>query len=281
MKIAWQNCSSLNDAEAVLFGVASSEESLYAGSEKAPQAIRAASLKYYSGSTLTGKRFVLHPESGPIKKKLYDIGNVFKDEVTEFVARIVGLHKLPVMLGGDHSCTLNALKGLASAHKRFSIVYFDAHLDMVASEGSFYGSVLSDASKLKQLKLSKSACIGFRAFREEELKSAKKNRLLLVPASKLEELSVAKVFSMIKERVCKNVYLSIDIDVIDPALAPGVSDPVAFGLTPLQLCSLAKKLAKLKLIGLDIVEVNPKQDKNDLTTALAAKLLAEILASLK
>ena len=220
MKIAWQNCNSLNDAEVVLFGVASSEASLYAGSEKAPQAIRAASLKYYTGSTLSGKRFVLHSESGPIKKKLYDIGDVFKDEVSEFVARIVTLHKLPAMLGGDHSCTLNALKGLASAHKKFSVVYFDAHLDMVAGEGSFYGSVLSDASKLKQLKLNKSVCVGFRAFREEELKNAKKNRLLLMPASKLKELSVAKVFSMIKKRVYKNVYLSIDVCLLYTSPSP-------------------------------------------------------------
>lgn len=280
MRIAWQNCNSLNDAEIVLFGVASSEASLYAGAEKAPQAIRAASHRYYSGSTLSAKRFVLHPENGPIKKRLYDIGDVFKDELPDFVARISGLRKLPVMLGGDHSCTLEALKGIAETHKKFSIVYFDAHLDMVSGEGSFYGSVLSDASKLKQLKLNKSICIGFRTFREEELNKAKKKKLFLVPASKLEELTIAKIFSAIKKRVCKKVYLSIDIDVVDPAFAPGVSDPVACGITPLQLCSLAKKLAKLKLLGFDIVEVNPERDRSDLTASLAAKLLAEILADL-
>lgn len=280
MKIAWQNCNSLNNAEIVLFGVASSEASLYAGAEKAPQAIRTTSHKYYAGSTLSAKHFVLCSENGPIKRRVYDIGDVFKDELPEFVARISRLRKLPIMLGGDHSCTLEALKGMAKIHKRFSIVYFDAHLDMVSSEGSFYGSVLSDASKLKQLKLNKSACIGFRTFREEELNKAKKKKLLLVPASKLEELTIAKIFSIIKKRACRKIYLSIDIDVVDPAFAPGVSDPVACGITPLQLCSLAKKLAKLKLLGFDIVEVNPKRDKNDLTASLAAKLLVEILANL-
>jgi agmatinase len=281
MKIAWQNCSSLNDAHLVLFGVSSSDASLYKGSEMAPQAIREASNKYYSGATLSAERFVLLPENGLIKKGLYDFGDISKDEITEFVSRIASLRKVPIMLGGDHSCTFHVLKAFDSLHKRFSLIYFDAHLDMVSGEGHFYGSVLNDASRLKQLKLNKSACIGFRAFREEELKNAKKNKLLLVPASKLEELGIVKVFSMIKRRVYKKVYMSIDIDVIDPAFAPGVSDPVACGITPLQLCSLAKKLAKLKLLGFDIVEVNPKRDKNDLTVSLAAKLLAEIAASIK
>ncbi|MCD6478609.1 MAG: arginase family protein [Candidatus Diapherotrites archaeon] len=281
MKIAWQNCSSLNDANLVLFGVSSSDASLYKGSEKAPQAVREASHKYYSGATLSAERFVLLPESGVIKKGLYDFGDISKGEIVEFVSRMVSLCKVPIMIGGDHGCTFNVLKALNSLHKRFSLIYFDAHLDMVSGEGHFYGSVLSDASRLKYLKLNKSACIGFRAFREEELKNARKNRLLLVPASRLEELSIARIFSMIKRRVYKNVYMSIDIDVIDPAFAPGVSDPVACGITPLQLCSLAKRFARLKLMGCDIVEVNPKRDKNDTTASLAAKLLAEIAASIK
>ncbi len=281
MKIAWHNCYSVSDADIVLFGAASQEGSLYSGTKQGPNEIRAASLKWLSGSTLQGKAFALQPQSGVIKKRIFDAYNIEKREIAGFVQRITAAKKIPAMLGGDHSNTLEALKGISQSKKSFSLVYFDAHLDLVQGQGRFYGSVVSDASKLKQLKLGKSACIGCRAFRESELKIAKKKKLLVINAVMVEELGIKKVFRKIKKRIGKRVYMSIDIDCVDPASAPGVSDPVPAGLTPNQLTGLAKMITASGIIGFDIMEVNPGRDKSNLTTSLAAKLFSEIAGSVK
>jgi len=281
MKIAWQNCYSLGEADVALFGAASEKGSLYKGTKHAPDEIRTASNKWLAGETLQGKKFVLQPQGGGIRKKLFDAHNIEKKEIAGFVERIASRKKIPAMLGGDHSNTLEALKGLSRVHKSFSIVYLDSHLDMVSNQGRFYGSVLHDASKLKPVKLSKSACIGCRAFREGELERAKKKKLLVIPAVQLEELGVKKAFQKVKKKLGRRVYLSVDIDVVDPASAPGVSDPVPAGISPNQLTAIAKMAAARGIAGFDVVEVNPMRDRSGITAALGAKLVSEIIASIR
>jgi len=280
MKIAWNNCYSIADSDVVLFGVSSSSGSLYKGTQRGPDEIRSASQKWFTGETLEGKKFVLQPFGG-IRKKIYDSRNIEKKDISKFVEKISSLKKVPAMLGGDHSNTLEALTGVSRAHKSFSVLYFDSHLDLVPGQGMFYGSVFLDASKLKPVKLSKSACVGCRTFRESELEQAKKKKLLVLPAHEVEELGVRKTFNKVKKKLGKKVYLSVDIDVVDPSSAPGVSDPVPAGLTPLQLTSLARLAAKLKLVGFDIVETSPSDDRNGQTVNLSAKLFSEIIAGMR
>lgn len=281
MKLAWHNCYSLREADIIVFGSASSQGSLYKGTNQAPNEIRTASNKWLSGETLQGKKFVLHPTSGPIKKKVFDAHNIEKDRIPELVERIALKKKIPAMLGGDHSSTLEALKGIAAVHNSFSVVYFDAHLDMVPDQGRFYGSLFNDAFSIKQLKITKSVCVGCRAVREKELKNAKKRRLNRIPAIKVGELGVKKTFKKIKKITSKRVYLSIDMDCLDPSNAPGVSDPVPGGLTSNQLIALSKKIARNGVIGFDVMETNPLRDQFNLTVNLAAKLVSEIMASIR
>ena len=92
---------------------------------------------------------------------------------------------------------------------------------------------------------------------------------------------IQKTFNEIKKRITKNTYLSIDMDVLDPAFAPGVSTPVPGGLNSNELFYLTKKIANLGLIGFDIMEVNPKRDIQNRTSHLASKLLIEIASSIK
>lgn len=281
MKLAWHNCYSLKEAEIVVFGSASKKGSLYRGTEQAPNEIRAASNKWLSGQTVQGKKFVLQPQIRAIEKRVFDAHNIEKNEITGFVERLAEKKKIPAMIGGDHSSTLEALTGLSKVRKSFSLVYFDAHLDMVSGQGKFYGSLFYDAFSLKELKISKSLCIGCRAFRENELKTAKKKKLMTVPAVKVVELGIGKVFKKIKKRTTKRVYLSIDIDCLDPSNAPGVSDPVPGGLTANQLIALSKKIAGNGIIGFDVMEVNPLRDQFNLTVNLGAKLVSEIIASIR
>ena len=278
MKIAWHNCYSMREAQIIVFGAASQAGSLYNGTEQAPNEIRAASLKWLAGETLQGKKFVLHPQGGPIKKKVFDAYNIDKNSIPGFTEQASKSKRIPAMLGGDHSNSLEAIRGLAKVHKSFSLIYLDAHLDLVPDQGKFYGSFAKDAFELKSVKAPKSFCVGYRAFRETELMEAKKKRLGLISAVDVEGLGVKKVVSRIKKKAGKKYYLSIDIDCVDPGNAPGVSDPVPGGLKPNQAIAISKGLAGKNCIGFDLMEVNPGRDQSDLTTMLGAKLFSEVLA---
>jgi agmatinase len=281
LKIAWQNCYSLDAAEIVVFGVSGREGAVYNGTEQAQNEIRAASAKSVYSQPAAGKTLAVQPQGGPITKKVLDAYNIDMKEVSAFVERLARKKKIPAMLGGGHAYTLEALKGIAKAHKDFSLVYFDSRLEMVSGEGISNSSVFSDALSIKQLKMQKSACVGCRAFRESELEKAKKHKLLVIPAIEVEQEGVKKTFQKIKKRAGKKVYLSFDIGCIDPASAPGVSEPVPAGLSPNQAVSLAKMVAANGIIGFDIVEVNPPLDRSGLTVTLGAKILSEIIAGIR
>lgn len=94
-------------------------------------------------------------------------------------------------------------------------------------------------------------------------------------------MGVKKVFRKIKSRVGKYIYISIDMDVLDPAFAPGVSSPVPGGLNSNELIYLLKKLSGLKLVGFDVMETNPKYDIQYMTSHLASRIIIEMISSMK
>jgi len=278
MRIAWNNCFSVKNANVVIFGVPDSSSSMYKGSSQAPNDIRQASMKWEMGCYSNGKEFHFEPQSGPIKKKVFDAGNILKEDVPKFTESVSRARKILGMIGGDHYLTFQAIKGIAKKHKKLSLIYFDAHLDFVSSERRFYGSVLTELAEKKIVDLKKSVVIGARAFTGEELKNAAKAKLKIITPNEIQEKGAKKVLASAKKKLGKKTYLSIDIDCVDPAFAPGVSDPIPGGLTSAQLFYLARGFADKKLIGFDVVEVNPLEDFKDLTVHLAAKLIAEIIA---
>ncbi len=281
MRIAWNNCFSIKDADIVLFGVPDSSGSMYKGSAQAPNDIRQASMKWETGCYSNGEEFYFLPQSalnGKMKKKVFDAGNILREDLPRFTESVSKAKKLLGMIGGDHYLTFEAIKGLAKKHKQLSLVCFDAHLDFVSSERKFYGSVLTELREKKLVNFKKSSVIGARAFTAEELVNAKKAGLKIVSMNELKEKSPKKVLSAVKRRLGKKVYLSIDIDCVEPAFAPGVSDPIPGGLTPAELFFMARSFVDKKLVGFDVMEVNPLEDFKDLTTHLAAKLIAELIA---
>ncbi len=279
MRIAWNNCFSLGNADIVLFGVPDSSASMYKGSAQAPSEIRNASLRWETGCYSSGKKFVLLPQSAPMRRKLFDAGNIFKEDVEEFTQRLMRLKKVPGMLGGDHSLTVLALSGIAKGRKgkRPGIAMLDAHLDFVSSERNFYGSVLTELRAKKLVNFKKSVVIGARAFTGEEMQNAKKAGLKVFTPNDLEEKGAKKVLRAAKKRLGRSAYLSIDIDCVDPAFAPGVSDPIPGGLSTSALFYLARGLSR-GMLAFDLVEVNPLEDFREHTAHLAAKLVAEIVA---
>lgn len=283
MKLAWANTDKFEDADVIVIGVPdeSGSRAKIKGASAAPNTIRRLSNKFEVFQWKGGPRRVTQAETGIIKQKILDYGNVKKKDITKLIEKIVKQNKIPVTLGGDHSITTQILKGINKVKKNISLVYFDAHPDFRCKKGEYYGSVMCDISKLKNFNVKSSVEVGIRAPEVEEIENIRSKYLRTITPFDIAEKGLKKIFEEIKKKISKNIYLSIDIDVLDPAFAPGVSTPVPGGLSANQLFYLTKKLAALRIIGVDIMEVNPKRDIQNRTSHLAARLIAEIIASIK
>ncbi|MDP6685356.1 MAG: arginase family protein [Candidatus Omnitrophota bacterium] len=263
--------STLKDAEFVIIGVDDEKGShaMRAGARKGPDAIRKIAFERCVFKR-KGKFNLAQVESGRITKSIHDYGNVSKKKLARVIEMVRKDEKIPVILGGDHSITTEALKSL----KDVTMIYFDAHPDIVSSMHGNYGSVLGDV----EIDLGKTVEIGVREPEIEELKSIKKERLHVVYAEDFFKRSLEDIWKEIKSKVKGKVYLSIDLDVLDPAYAPGVSTPVPGGLNYNQTMYMVKKIVtELEVIGFDVMELNPRYDKDEMTAHLAAKMVLEMI----
>jgi agmatinase len=274
MKFVYADAT-LKEADFVLIGVGdeTGSHASRAGSRKGPDAIR--NVAYERCVFKRKGRFSFaQVSSGKIDKKIHDYGNVEKKKIAK-VVEVAAKDKIPIVLGGDHSITIEILKNFKDA----VIIYFDAHPDIISSMHGYYGSVLSDI----EVDLGNSVEIGVREPEIEELKNIKKNRLEVVYAEDFEEKGLPEIWEIIKKKTKgKKVYVSVDLDVFDPAIAPGVSTPVPGGLRFNQVLYLMKRImSQLEIVGFDIMELNPRYDKDEMTAHLAVKLLLEMVANYK
>ena len=123
------------------------------------------------------------------------------------------------------------------------------------------------------IKRSSSIQIGTRTPELEELENLKENQIAVITPYDIEKKGINEILNQILNTVEKNVYISFDMDCIDPAHAPGVSVPVPMGLSGTQVQFLVKNLAKNGIIGMDLVEVCPPYDVDDRTSHLASRLI--------
>jgi len=282
MKYAWANAKNYKEADIVLVGVPdeSGSHAKRKGASKGPNILR--KISHTESFRRKGIKTLTQPQKGKFKGKLFDYGNINKRAVAKLTERISKDKKMPIFIGGDHSITFEILKGLDKTKKEIKIIYFDAHPDFICSSHNYYGSVVCDASRLKHVNIKKSVEIGTRASEKEELLNMKRKRIKVIHPIDVVKNGVTKTFNQIKRVVGKdNIYLSIDLDVLDPAFAPGVDTPVPGGFTTNQLFFLTKRIASLGLIGFDVMELSPPNDIQNRTSHLASKLIIEILASAK
>ena len=282
MKFAWANTDSLDKADVVLVGVPD-ETGSYArrkGCSKAPDAIRKVSNEREVFER-KGMKTVALSQICPMNKNIYDYGNISKGDVSKVVGKIVGEDKIPVTIGGDHSVTAEVLKGIDKLREDISVVYIDSHPDFICSSKEYYGSVVCDIAEYKNIDFSSSIEIGIRAPEPEELVNIRRKYLKTISSIGVEALGLKEVVEKVKDRVSDNVYVSLDMDVIDPAFAPGVSSPVPAGLTSNQLLYLITEIAKLGIIGFDVMEVCPDYDMQDMTSHLAARIIIETISCVK
>ncbi len=207
--------------------------------------------------------------------------------VQEGVTDILAVDAVPFVVGGDHSITLPVLRALRQQFGPIGVVHLDAHLDLSGPETwgaeHHHGTVFRHAIKEGLISDGGLHQVGIRASWRgaDDAAAAAKIGGRLYGMDALDAADVRVVAETIRERLGgRPTYVSVDIDVVDPAFAPGTGTPVAGGMTSRELLRFLRGLAGTRLVGMDLVEICPALDKSDLTSHLGASILFEGLALL-
>jgi agmatinase len=197
---------------------------------------------------------------------------------------IVEAGVFPLVLGGDHGTTLPVLRALAKRHGTMSLVHFDAHPDFwpgVPERPYHHGTVFRRAAEEKLIDPAASVQIGIRGSISANLvDEARAAGFHLLTGSEFAAQGVEKTLADIRSRAKLPVYVSLDIDSVDPAFAPGTGTPEVAGLTSREIVDLVRGLKGLPFAGFDVVEVAPAYDSAEITALLAANLVYEFLLGL-
>jgi agmatinase len=208
-------------------------------------------------------------------------------QVEEALAPLVDAGVFALALGGDHSVTLAELRVLARRHGPLALIQLDAHgdtWDEYFGQRFFHGTTFKRAVEEKLIDPAASVQAGLRGslYGAEDLDSARALGFAVLPCDKLRDFGSGSFASLARERVGRRpVFLSFDIDVLDPAFAPGTGTPEVGGLSTAEALSILRALAGINLVGADVVEVSPPYDGPGQPTALAAANVAYELLSLR
>jgi agmatinase len=191
-----------------------------------------------------------------------------------------------ITLGGDHTIALPLLRAAHRRHGPIAVVHFDAHLD---TWDTYFGAPCTHGTPFRRaaeeglIALDHAAHVGIRGplYSRRDLVDDQKLGFAIVSAEDIARRGADQAIDRIRDRAgAYPVYLSIDIDVLDPAHAPGTGTPEPGGLTTRELQMILRGLADLPIIGADLVEVAPAYDHAELTTIAAANMAYEFLALL-
>lgn len=279
-KICWANTDDFDESEIVIVGVPdeSQSHSLRKGTSEAPHFIREIS-NIRDSYTRKGTKSIGLPLSGTFQKKVFDYGDIQREKIDEVFSKIISKSKIPILIGGDHSISSKAIKAISKKSEPISLVYFDAHPDFISSTTNYYGSVFQDV--LPHIDIKSSIQIGIRTPEQEEIDNIKKHDLKIITPFDIVEKGVKEISNTILQTIGKNVYISFDMDSVDPAFAPGVSVPVPMGLKNVEAVYLLKAITSQGIIGMDLMEVCPSYDIKDRTSHLASRIIAEVISSCK
>jgi agmatinase len=245
------------------------------GAALGPAAIRAALRSESSNSWNEDEQDVL-----PL---LEDVGDLGLDGLTDprplIEARVDALMRegaTPLLLGGDHSVTWPIVRAVSRHLPRLTILHLDAHPDLYDALDGDRGSHGSPFARIMEEGLASSLVqCGIRTINQHQREQARRFGVEVVTMrSGIEAMITAA------RRLEGPVYLSLDLDVLDPAFAPGISHPEPGGLTTREVIRIVQAIPRGRLIAADLVELNPRNDLRDLTARVGAKLLKEIVGRL-
>ncbi len=271
----------IKEADAIVFGIPwDGSVSFRSGAKEAPSALR--SITYTVAPTT--ERF--ESLEGFKIKDLGDFEGADREQifgqVEETVAELVKEKKFFTMIGGDHSVTIPVLKGINKAvDKAFGIIHIDAHFDLCEALG---GDTLSHGcTERRALELENVTgpenlfFIGIRSVEPQELEFIQKTPVPVVSARDYSKMGTAAVIEKAKVALAHldAIYITLDIDALDPAYAPGTGTPQLGGLTARELLDLLEGLFELPVIGFDVVEVAPALDASWTSVFAARKIVME------
>lgn len=220
--------------------------------------------------------------------RVCDLGDIpITDQARDFerIRRLVAdLPNIPILLGGDHSVTIPILQGQRQrfASQRLGLLWLDAHPDLC---DVFTDSKLSHACVLRRgleagIQPQDVCLVGARSWEEQEIGLVENGGLHVFTAADVTELGLKSIANDVRKILsrCDAVHISLDIDCLDPAFAPGTGIPEAGGLSTRDILTLLKTLQGLPLVGLDVVEVAPPLDPSEATVFAALKIIMEFMA---
>ena len=271
-------------AKYVVFGVPFDVTSTYrTGARFGPNAIRQASQNIETYSFRAG----MDAED----LSLHDLGDLHAstspkrtvDMLKLVVADLLAAKKMPVAIGGEHMVTLGIVKGLGGKVKKTAVVSFDAHLDL---RKEFMGLTLSHTTFIRvineEVKPAKIIEVGTRAVCKEEMAYAKEAGIDFFTSQLIRKEGAKQIVQRIQEELIpyEDVYLTIDMDVLDPAFAPAVQNPEAEGLETHTLLDILCALCDKRVVGFDVVEIAPVYDQG-ISAVAAARVIFEVLCQLE
>ncbi len=270
--------ASLEEAEFVVVGVPFDRTTSFRpGARFGPDSIRAHSFNFESYDLETGVDLA--------DARIHDLGNTeeFGDAdqmvrtVREELRPIFASGKVPIVFGGDHACSPPIVEAYPDDAPSLGVLYLDAHLDF---RSSYLGNARSHACSsrriLEKVGARNIVVLGVRSVSREEVDDNQSIGMSFVSAHDIAKEGIAaavqRAMNMLKT---ERIYISLDIDAIDPAYAGGTGTPEPFGLTPRDVKYVIDQAAP-RLAGLDIMEVSPHYDNGN-TSALAARLAREAM----
>jgi agmatinase len=202
----------------------------------------------------------------PLGEKKISLGLIRKA-----FAHIFSKKKFPILLGGDHLITLPIIEEILPIYPHLHLIQIDAHTDL---REDYLGEALSHSTVMRKvidhLGEGRLFQIGVRSGTEDEFKLARRMKSIF-------SLDSSSLSSMIKRLRNKPVYITLDLDVMDPSLLPGVGTPEPGGFTFQEIISLLKKLQALHVIGFDMVELTPDYDPTGISSVTASVILREMI----
>ncbi len=271
----------IQDADIIVFGIPyDGGVSFRNGAKDAPAALReitytiAPTTEYFED--ISGLKILdIGDFDSPVREKLFA-------EVENKVYELVKKDKFFTMIGGDHSTTIPVQRGINRAlQEPFGIIHIDAHFDLCDTlEGDHlsHGSTERRALELDNVNSTENIYfIGIRSIEMDELAFMRNNKVHVINAHDFHRLGVDKVIDAVKSQMgaFKKIYLTLDIDCLDPAYAAGTGTPQFGGLYSRDLLDLLKGLFELPIIGFDVVEIAPKLDPSLTSLFAGRKIITE------
>lgn len=262
-----------DESKIVIFGAPfDSTTSFRPGARFASSAIRSESFGIETYSPYQDKDLLdIHVfDAGDLE---LSFGNTQKalDSIKDMTDKIVADSKIPCMIGGEHLVSLANIKAVLKKYPDLHIIHFDAHADL---REDYLGEKLSHASVIRRawelVGDNKIYQFGIRSGDKDEFLWAKDH----VSMQKYDFCGLSETIKKLKD---KPIYFTIDLDVLDPSIFPGTGTPEAGGVTFNELLSALFNVCDLNIVGFDIVELSPIYDHSGVSTAVACKILRELL----